>query len=627
MYKNISIKNKLTLMFVVVILVMASIQTYMTGKQLMKETHRSVEQFSLAITQSSIAGIEKWIDGKVQILLATEKSFSYSDKPISYFAQAEKAGQFDIAYAGLSTGEFYQSRDLPIPDDYDPRTRDWYLAAQNSSDPIVTSPYMDAGTGNLVVTIADSFNTDNYAGVIGADIGIQSIVADVLAVNQDGVSAYLVDKDGHFVAHQDHNMLQKSVSTLSDKLSVAGIEALSKSGSLSEAVINGKDVFIIVAKETISGWYFVTIIDKEHAFASVRSVISDSLFMVMLQLIIIAALAAYLIKQALSPLTLLSKAMEDLSKGEGDLTQRITVDSKDEIGQLAGHVNAFIDKLHLIIKDIASSSLELNSQSRLSTQMAGKTSEGLAIQVNEITQIAAAVHEMSATAQEVANNAQLTAESAVSSTESCEQGKQVIIRNQESIVNLANQVDNASNIIQELESNAQQINTILSTIREIAEQTNLLALNAAIEAARAGEQGRGFAVVADEVRVLSQRTHSSTDEIRHMIETLQRNTHSAVQSMDESKKFAQSSVDDASNATTALEEISYSIQQISDMAMQISNAAAEQRTVTDEVNQNIQSASDVSDQMSTEANNSQQLSEELREIATRLNNQVNLFKY
>ena len=175
--------------------------------------------------------------------------------------------------------------------------------------------------------------------------------------------------------------------------------------------------------------------------------------------------------------------------------------------------------------------------------------------MNEITQISAAVHEMSATAQEVANNAQLTAESAISSTESC-------------------------------------------------------------------EQGRGFAVVADEVRVLSQRTHSSTDEICQMIETLQRNTNSAVHSMDESKKFAQSSVDDANNATTALEDISFSIQQISDMAMQISNAAAEQRTVTDEVSQNIQSASDVSDQMSNEASNSQQLSEELREIATQLNNQV-----
>ena len=201
------------------------------------------------------------------------------------------------------------------------------------------------------------------------------------------------------------------------------------------------------------------------------------------------------------------------------------------------------------------------------------------------------------------------------------------MRNQESITNLANQVDNASGIIQELDKNAQDINTILSTIRDIAEQTNLLALNAAIEAARAGEQGRGFAVVADEVRVLSQRTHSSTDEIRNMIETLQRNTANAVQSMDESKSFAQSSVDDANNATHALEEIAISITQISDMAIQISNAAAEQRTVTDEVSKNIQSANDVSDQMSHQADNSQKLSEELRSIAKQLNNQVHLFKY
>lgn len=627
MYKNISIKNKLTLMFVVVILVMATLQTYMTGKQLIKETHRSIEQFSFSVTQSSIAGIEKWIDGKIQILLATEQSFTHSDKPISYFAQAEKAGQFDIAYAGLSTGEFYQSRELAIPEGFDPRTREWYLSAQASGKPVVTSPYIDVGTGGLVVTIADSFSANGFSGVIGADIGIQSIIDDVLAINQKGVSAFLVDHDGRFVVHHDHNMVQKSVSELSNTFSIETIKALSNQPSLSEISLNGKNLLITVVTEPLSGWYLITAVDKDYAFSSVRTVINDSLIFVAIQLIIIALLVTYLVKHALSPLNVLSKAMEDLSKGEGDLTQRISIDSKDEIGRLGEHVNAFMDKLQHIIKDIASSSAELNAQSSLTTEMAVKTSEGLAVQVNEITLIAAAVHEMSATAQEVANNAQLTAESAISSTEHCEQGKQVIIRNQESIINLANQVDNASSIIQELESNAQQINTILSTIREIAEQTNLLALNAAIEAARAGEQGRGFAVVADEVRVLSQRTHSSTDEIRSMIETLQSNTHSAVQSMDESKKFAQSSVDDASNATRALEEIAFSIQQISDMAIQISNAAAEQRTVTDEVNQNIQSASDVSDQMSRDANQSQQLSEELRDIATGLNNQVNLFKY
>lgn len=614
-------------MFVVVILIMASIQTYMTGRQLMQETYRSVNQFSAAITKSNVLGIEKWIDSKIQILQATEQAFNYSAEPVSYFSQSEYSGKFDITYAGLSTGEFYQSKDMSIPDGYDPRTRDWYIEAQSTAAPIVTNPYIDVGTGNLVVTIADSFNTNGFSGVIGADISIQTIVDDILSINQEGVSAYLIDEQGNFVAHEDSNMTQKSVSVLGPDFSLNKVKQLSKNNSQSETTVNGKEAFVTAAAISQTGWYFIAVVDKDIAFSSVRSVIRDSALMVVLQLVIIAVLAMFLIKKALAPLNLLSKVMEDLSKGEGDLTQRIKVDTKDEIGYLAIHVNAFIEKLHTIIKDIATSSSELNSQSKVSTQVASKTNDSLAVQVNEIIQIAAAVHEMSATAQEVANNAQLTAESAISSTQSCEQGKQVIIRNQESITNLANQVDNASGIIQELESNAQQINTILSTIRDIAEQTNLLALNAAIEAARAGDQGRGFAVVADEVRVLSQRTHSSTDEIRQMIETLQRNTNSAVHSMDESKKFAQSSVDDANNATSALEEISFSIQQISDMAMQISNAAAEQRAVTDEVSQNIQSASDVSDQMSTEAKNSQQLSEELREITTQLNNQVNLFKY
>lgn len=628
MLKNISIKNKLTLMFVIVILVMASIQTVMTGRQLLDETYRSVNQFSAAITKASVSGLDKWISGRTNIVEASTNAFSHSDVPISYFNQSQRAGHFIISYAGLDSGEFFQSNpDNPVPADYDPRQRGWYKEASSTSNTIVTSPYVDAGNGGLVITIAKAFNTNGYRGVIGADVSIQSIVDDILAINQDGVSAFLIDGNGNFVAHPDRNMTMKSISALGNDFSLSRIQQLSTNHSQTEVKVYGNEAFLTAAKVPQTDWYFIVVVDKKQAFASVRSVLRDSAIMTLLQIAIIAALAMFLIKHALAPLNTLSKAMEDLANGNGDLTQRIEVNSKDEIGILATHVNGFVEKLQSIVKDIATSSSELDSQSKVSTQVARQTSEGLSIQLNEISQIATAVHEMSATAQEVANNAQMTADSAVSSTENCEQGKQVIMRNQESITNLANQVDNASGIIQELDKNAQDINTILSTIRDIAEQTNLLALNAAIEAARAGEQGRGFAVVADEVRVLSQRTHSSTDEIRNMIETLQRNTANAVQSMDESKSFAQSSVDDANNATHALEEIAISITQISDMAIQISSAAAEQRTVTDEVSKNIQSANDVSDQMSHQADNSQKLSEELRSIAKQLNNQVHLFKY
>lgn len=624
---SISIKNKLTLMFVVIIFAMTMIQTYITGKQLLNETYRSIQQYSTTLTEANVSGIEKWVEGRINVVNAAKDAFKYTDDPKSYFTQSTNAGRFQIAYAGLSDGRFLQGVDLPVPEGYDPRTRDWYKVPMSTGKTVVTEPYVDVATNDLVVTIASPFNTNGYSGVIGADLNLNTLINDVVSIEQPGVYAFLVDGNGKIVAHRDRDLTLKSVANVSQNLSANKIKSLSQDPGFEEMSIDGAESLLSAKKVPHTDWYFTVVIDKTQSFASYRSLLRQSAIFGLIQLAVIAFVAMFVIKKALAPLTTLSSAMEALSKGDGDLTQRITVNSKDEIGTLANHVNAFIAKLQEIVRDIADSSSQLNEQSEVSTNVARQTSDGLTVQLHEISQIATAVHEMSATAEEVANNAQMTADSAISSTENCEQGKRVIIRNQDSITNLAQQVENASGIIQELEKNALDINAILSTISDIAEQTNLLALNAAIEAARAGEQGRGFAVVADEVRVLSQRTHSSTDEIREMIETLQKNSVSAVESMQRSQDLAQSSVDDANNATTALEEIATSIQQISDMASHISNAASEQRTVTGEVSKNIQLVNDVSDKMSTEADNSRHLSEELRGIAQQLNTQVQLFKY
>ncbi|WP_299136924.1 methyl-accepting chemotaxis protein [uncultured Vibrio sp.] len=603
------------------------IQTYITGKQLLNETYRSIQQYSTTLTNANVSGIEKWVAGRINVVNAAKDAFKYTDDPTSYFTQSTNAGQFQIAYAGLSDGRFLQGVDLPVPQGYDPRTRDWYKKPMATGQTVVTEPYIDVATNDLVVTIASPFSTNGYSGVIGADLNLNTLIKDVVSIEQPGVYAFLVDGEGNIVAHRDRNLTLKSVSNISSNLSAQKIQSLARDPAFEELTIDGAESLLSAKKVPHTDWYFTVVIDKTKSFASYRSLLRQSAIFGLIQLAVIAFVAMFIIKKALAPLTTLSSAMEALSKGDGDLTQRITVNSKDEIGTLAHHVNAFIAKLQEIVRDIADSSHQLNQQSEVSTNVARQTSEGLSVQLHEISQIATAVHEMSATAEEVANNAQMTADSAIGSTENCEQGKQVIIRNQDSITNLAQQVENASGIIQEVEKNALDINAILATISDIAEQTNLLALNAAIEAARAGEQGRGFAVVADEVRVLSQRTHSSTDEIREMIETLQKNSVSAVESMQRSQDLAQSSVDDANNATTALEEIATSIQQISDMASHISNAASEQRTVTGEVSKNIQLVNDVSDNMSTEADNSRQLSEELRGIAQQLNTQVQLFKY
>jgi methyl-accepting chemotaxis protein len=235
------------------------------------------------------------------------------------------------------------------------------------------------------------------------------------------------------------------------------------------------------------------------------------------------------------------------------------------------------------------------------------------------------VTEMASATQEIASHAEQTARAAQDSTGSTHEGRQLVLNSKHSINNLASEVSEASKVIGDLNQHAQDISTILATIQGIAEQTNLLALNAAIEAARAGEQGRGFAVVADEVRVLSQRTHSSTQEIKATIETLQLTTSKAVNLMDSSSKMAHCSVSDAEQAAHALEEINRSVVLISDMATQIATAAEEQTQVTSEISQNVISIKDVTDTLALGANQNLVQSQQLNHQASELNGKVATF--
>ncbi|TXH65141.1 MAG: methyl-accepting chemotaxis protein [Tolumonas sp.] len=322
------------------------------------------------------------------------------------------------------------------------------------------------------------------------------------------------------------------------------------------------------------------------------------------------------------PLGVVSQALAKIADGNGDLTQRIPLSNNDEVGQLAANFNKFVDSLHQLIAHVRNQAKDIGNEATNGLRRTKSSVQELSRQQQEIAMVATAVTEMASATQEIANNAEQTAAAAIQSAESSESGKSLVNKTRESINELSGGVTDATDVIAQLDRHAQEISGILATIQGIAEQTNLLALNAAIEAARAGGQGRGFAVVADEVRVLSQRTAASTTEIQSTIETLQRTTQKAVNMMEKSRDMAAHSVQDALDASAALEEITRAVSSISDMANQIATAAEEQSHVTGEITTNVTAIKDVADEVASGAIQSEDDAHRLQRQAEDLNSKV-----
>jgi methyl-accepting chemotaxis protein len=534
----------------------------------------------------------------------------------------KQSGNFENVFLAYQDGSQKNANKVDLPEgNNDPREWGWYKNAINNEKMFMDNPTIAAATGEQVVSLGKAIKLHGETIVMGADIKLTSIIENLKNINLAGNGEiFVVSKNGNIFANTNEKLINQPVS----KIGITS--SMLNSTGLNIESIKGNEYHIYV--EPIKGTDLKTVIkiDSESLITGINETAFYQFIVGLIVVLLGSGLMFLLMNKLLAPLNEVTKALEEISKGDGDLTKKLDVKSKDEIGQLSESFNEFVESQRVLVSQVKAQAETLKGLAEKSSLTTNESTEIINLQQQEIEMVATAINEMATATLEIARNAEDAAGSAQSSNQSAEIGMGIVDASINSINGLSIEIEETAGVVNTLNNHVKEISGILVAIQDIADQTNLLALNAAIEAARAGEAGRGFAVVADEVRVLSQKTHNSTKEIQDTIETFENIVGRATTLMNSSANKAKETVESSDQLAEAFNQINVSIQMISDMTTQIATAVEEQTTVTDEVSENITRIKGVSDDLTTASNMSLESAEILNQEAIDLDSKVEKFK-
>ncbi len=521
----------------------------------------------------------------------------------------------------------------------------WYSCTIGNKQMCVMDPYYieQNGQQNLISTITVPLIKEGQViGVMGIDLKVSKLQEYALAADQalfDGAgSVSIISHSGVLVGwDQDRSLVGTPISAeiglpseLNQWLSQGETQSLWSRDGASLTVFmpinlsqsNWGVVITMPRESVVHDAQALTVLIEKQAAESIFIQIFTGGIVTLIGLFIIWAASFKLV----APIKDVVNRLQDIATGEGDLTQRLVVKSQDEVGELATWFNRFLERLQATFSEVVEATNEMSKTSIEARKIAAHSKEGSESQFKEVDMVATASEEMTQTAGLVVSNADSAAQAATQAEESASLGQQVVQASAVSMQELVDRMAMAVPVATDLEKNSKDITEILSVIEGISEQTNLLALNAAIEAARAGEQGRGFAVVADEVRQLARRTNDSVGEVKQVIDQLQSGTRSVVNAISEGNHLAIGTAEQVQQAVTSLSHISELVSTIQEMNSSIVRAAEEQQSVSTEVNGNVSNIRDLSQNILEQSTASERIGQRVADLSSRQQELVGQFK-